>query len=109
MWLDYVKERTNKKVAKIADSGFAIYYHYASEKSLYLEDIYVVPDKRQTKVGVTLLNMIIEEARKAKVFSILGSIDPETNNSDISLKAMLNYGFKPYKISNGLLFLKKEL
>lgn len=110
MWLEYVKERMpNKSVINRDGIGFAIYYIYEAEQAIYLEDIFIVKESRKTGVGKSILEEVENKAKEMGFRYVLGSIDPTTENTDISLKSMLNTGFKPYRIYNELLFLRKDI
>jgi GNAT superfamily N-acetyltransferase len=110
MWLEYIKERMpNKSVINRDGMGFAVYYVYEAEQAIYLEDIFIAKEHRMTGIGKCILDEVEEKVREMGFRYVLGSIDPTAENTDISLKSMLNTGFKPYKIDNGLLFLRKDI
>jgi len=109
MWLEYIKERTNKSVLELKDEGFAVYYLYLAEEAIYIEDIYVKPSLRKSSIASTMLNTVLELGKKEGLKYVLGSCDPTTKGSTISMKAMLATGFNLYKVENGLVFLRKRI
>ena len=110
MWIEYVKERNpNKSTIVKKDKGFAIYYIYEAEEAIYLEDIFVSKEYRRSGIGEEILVDVENKAKELGLRYILGSIDPETEGTTASLLAMIKNKFKTYKISNGLLFLRKDI
>ncbi len=60
----YVAEKNNSVI------GFALYYISYSTwkgKSLYLEDLFVIPEKRKDGVGGLLFDKVVETAKRWKV------------------------------------------
>lgn len=108
MWLDYIRERTYKQVIE-KEKGFAIYFPHPSENAMYIEDIYVLPEFRNTKVATELLNEVIDLAKIQKLKYILGSNCPNTKGATSSMKAMLASGFELYKIQGDLILLRREV
>lgn len=106
MYVDYIKERTNKDCI-YSDKGFATFSF--NESSCYIEDIYIKPEFRKSGEASRLADEITEIA-KQKGYSILtGSVCPSGNGSTNSLKALLAYGFKLVSCTHDFIVLSKEI
>ena len=93
MFANYLKERLNKKVVVEPGKGFAVYL-FNEDNDCYIEEIYVEPEFRKSKVASDMANKIEFIARDHGSKMLLGSVAPSANNSTISLQVLLGYGFK---------------
>ena len=105
-YADYLRERTNDEIIE-TDKGFATYRYV--DKSVYIIDIYVHPDFRQTKEASTIADNIVEMARKKGCNMLLGSVVPSNKDSTTSLKVLLGYGMSLASSSNDFIVFKKEI
>jgi len=107
MWLDYITERTDKKVKKIEDVAFCVYFPQG--EYLYIEDIFVSKSHRRSGIGSKLADMVAEEAKADGYTKLLGSVDPRTKGATESMMSLFAYGFKLFAVENGLVYLTKEI
>jgi GNAT superfamily N-acetyltransferase len=110
-YADYVKERQGKLVYE-CDDGFAVYWylqHPTHGECVYIEDIYVVPEKRKSGVGAWMADQIAEEAGGRGVTVMLGSVNPQTSGATTSLKVLLGYGMSLEGIQGELIMFSKDI
>lgn len=87
--------------------GFATCKRY--EDDFYLEDIYVIPEKRDTKLGSELYKQAAQMAKDLGYKRVLGSIVPSRSNSTRMMQVMIGMGFKVLASQNDIIFLFKEI
>ena len=108
MWADYKKEREDKQVIEEADNGFVI-YSYPTPEQVWIEDIYVRPDLRQSGLARKLADQVCEAAKKVGCKQVLGSVWETANGATASVKVLLAYGMQLSHIEGKLIIFKKEL
>lgn len=106
LYAQYLSERLGSSVLE-TDDGFATYTFIGT--TVYIKDIYVVPDKRRTGLASGMADQICELAKDRGCTVLAGSIDPSTTGAHESLLGLLAYGMTISHIMGGLLFLKKDL
>lgn len=102
----YIKEREGKSIVE-DENGFATYSF--QEHMVYIEDIYVIPEKRKMNVASKYADIIAEEAKKLGYNQLLGSVVPTANGATTSLKVLLGYGFKVYAASDNIIYFIKDI
>lgn len=102
----YLKERENSEVLD-HEYGFAIYT--ILDESIYLSDIFVVPEKRRSKVCYDMADSVSKIGRDNGCKYILGTIDANVSGVERSVEVLKNYGFKVFKVENSLVWYKKEI
>jgi GNAT superfamily N-acetyltransferase len=102
MFAEYVLEREGGILLK-HKHGFAIYKDFNATLG-YLQDVYVLPDFRQTGVGQELLQQAIDIAKKSNKIALLTSTDTLANGATESALAILKSGFKVLKTDNSLIW-----
>jgi GNAT superfamily N-acetyltransferase len=88
--------------------GFAT-YHFTEEGGCYIEDIYITPEMRKDKNASLLADSITEIAKERGCTHLIGSVVPSANNSTISLKVLLGYGFTLVSSDKDLIWFRKEI
>ena len=106
LYKKYVEERTNKQVLE-SDHGFAVYSF--TEDAVYIEDIFVETDYRNTDLATNMAYEIGRIAREKGFKKMLGSVVPSANNSTISLKVLLANGFKLDSCAVNFILFSKEI
>ena len=107
MYSKYLAERTDKTMLE-TDKGFII-YSFPDEKTVYIEDIYTIPDHRKSHIASELADQIISLAKEKGCTRALGSVVPSAKGSTISLKVLLSYGMELNSSSNNFILFSKEL
>lgn len=106
LYAQYITERLNKQIIEDSE-GFAVYYF--ENDYVYLEDIYVIPEKRKTKKASEMADKIASIAKKAGYNKMLGSVVPTANNSTTSLKVLMGYGFSLLAAQDNIIYFIKEI
>lgn len=102
----YILEREGKLIVEDAD-GFASFAIF--NEDCYLENIYVVPEKRRSGHASILADRVSEIAKNKGCKRLIGSVRPSANGSTESMKALLAYGFKLLSASQDAIFFEKGL
>jgi GNAT superfamily N-acetyltransferase len=105
LYADYIKERLDKNIVE-TDDGFATFLYL--DQHVYIEDIYVVPEKRQAGVAKFLADKVLQQARQKGYKKLLGSVCVGTNGAANSLKTLLAYNMYPIKCENQMIYFEKE-
>ena len=106
LYAEYLKERTNDEILETA-RGFATYRFV--EKSVYIIDIYVVPQFRKTGEASQMADNIAKMAKELGYKKIIGSVVPSNKESTSSLKVLLAYGMRLSSSSQDFIIFEKEL
>lgn len=102
----YIKERENKEIVE-NDYGFATYTFV--NDGVYIEDIYVIPSHRKSSIASELADAVAKVAKDKGLTKLYGSVVPSTQNSTISLKVLLAYGFKVNSSERNVIFMVKDI
>jgi len=107
LFAQYLKERENKEIIE-NDFGFVTYY-FLSSGDCYIEDVYIVPEKRRSGLASEFGKAIELIAREKNSKRIFGSVDQNANNKTESMKFLISYGFLLSHNSGNTIYLTKEL
>jgi hypothetical protein len=80
-----------------------------SGEECYLEDIFIVPEKRRTKEGSLIANTVIEIAKEYGAKYFLGSVCLKANGKEASMKALLAFGMSPVTTNGDMVYFSKEI
>jgi ribosomal protein S18 acetylase RimI-like enzyme len=104
---NYIKEREGKEI--IEDSlGFAT-YQFLDDNRCYIENIYVIPDHRNSNVASSYADKITEIAKERGCTKLIGSVCPTTSGATASLKVLLAYGFSLDSCLNNIIIFSKDI
>lgn len=106
LYSQYIQEREGKHILETLQ-GFATYTF--TDKGVYIEDIFVLKDYRETGVASHLADLIIDIAKEKGHKVAFGSVSIGGNNSTASMKVLLAYGFKLYSANNNFILLSKDI
>lgn len=107
LYARYAKEFLGRSVIE-TEEGF-VTYRYTDENTVYIENLYVIPELRQNKVASQLAQRVAEEAIVKGCKKMLGSVIPSANNSTVSMKVLLAYGFELDSATADFILFSKEL
>lgn len=108
LYANYLREKTNDEILE-TDKGFATYRYLDNDKTVYIVDIYVLPDFRNTHEASKMADSIIAEAKEKGCTKMIGSVVPSAKGSTASLKVLLAYGMTLDSSTNDFILFKKEL
>lgn len=107
LWAEYIKERLNKDMLETA-GGFATYYFVPDKMAVYIEDVFVKKEQRQSGVASWLVNEISLIAKKNGMNKIYVTVMPSSNGSTTCIQAIIAYGFKlSGSVNDAILFVKE--
>lgn len=90
MYKAYLEEREGKSLI-YTDKGYATYLIVDNE--IYLEDIYVKPEFRQTREAWKMADQIAEIGKESGCKYMSGSVVPSAPGATRNMKMMISYGF----------------
>jgi len=102
---EYIKERENADIIE-NEYGFASYSFL--DKMCYITDVYVIPEKRQSRIASDMCDEICVVAKERGCGKVVTSVDPKTFGATESIKAIVNYGFKVFLTDGTLIWFEKE-
>lgn len=105
MRADFIKEHRGDETLA-TERGYAE-YRYLGEKQVYIVDIYVKPEFRQTGEAAAIADHIVSLAKQRGCTELLGTVELSANNSRDSMRTLLAYGMSPQ--GTGLVIFKKDL
>jgi GNAT superfamily N-acetyltransferase len=108
LFAQYVKEREGKHVIETED-GFAVLQFFPKNQEIYIEDIYVIPEKRKSGIGRSFLEQVEAMCREQGFNKISGSVRPSATGSTDSLKVLLSVGFRLAAAESDAIFFIKEV
>lgn len=108
LYAKYLTERTSDKIIEIPE-GFVTYRYVNEGKSVYILDIYVLPEFRSQGVASQLADQVVAEARAKGCIELFGSVCPGAVNSTISMRVLMGYGMLLDGTGNNLIIFKKGI
>ena len=107
MYADYIAEHTNGFVFE-TDKGFASYV-FPDEKTVYIKDIYIVPEARKQNAASDITDHIVMLAKQRGCNKLLGSVVPSASGSTDSLRVLLARNFKLESSAIDFILFSKEI
>ena len=107
LYSNYLLEKTNDHIIE-TEKGFAT-YRFVDEKTVYIIDLYILPDFRRSHAASLIADNIVSVARGRGCTKLLGSVVPSNKNSSSSLKVLLAYGMSLESSSNDFILFKKDI
>lgn len=108
LYAQYMKELNDDEIIE-TDLGFASYRYLNEGKSVYIVNIYVVPEARKDRIASALADTIVDVARKRGCIEVLGTVTPSAKGSTASLKVLLGYGMTLKSSSDNMILFSKEI
>lgn len=106
MYGDYIRERLGKEYYETS-YGFVLYSLF--EDAVYIEEVYTKPKDRLAGGATLMADEVCDIARQMGKKFVIGSVEPYGKASTASLKVLLAWGMKLWKLENGLIFFIKDL
>jgi len=108
LYAEYLKERTTDSIIE-TEFGFATYRYLDDFKTVYIIDIYVVPDARHEGYASELADQIVAEAKAEGATKLIGTVAPSAKGSTISLKVLLGYGMTLDSSADNCIVMRKDI
>lgn len=108
LYADYIFERTSDKIIEFP-SGFVTYRYLNEGNSVYIIDIYVIPEDRKKGTASELAEIVAKEARLLGAKEMLGTVNPSAKGSTTSLQVLLAYGFELQSSMQDVIIFRKDL
>lgn len=108
LYKHYVWERLGDYTIE-TEQGFATYRFLNEKKTVYIVDIYVLPEFRKSGLAADMANEIAEIAKKEGATEMLGTVSPSANTATDSMKVLLAYGMKLLNASEQLIVFRKDI
>lgn len=108
LYAKYLEERTNDHIIESA-SGFVTYRYINDGKTVYIIDVYTIPEERKRGYAAILADMVAEEAREKGCIEMWGTVQPTAKNSTSSMRVLLAYGMELLSASNDCVIFRKDL
>lgn len=107
LFADYLRERTNTQIIEIPQ-GFCT-YKFMEDNTIYIEDIFTLPEFRRSNVASQLADQVCDIGREKGCTHVIGSVVPSAKNSTASISVLIAYGMKVDRSMNDFIVFKKEL
>lgn len=107
LYSQYISERSNEGIIE-SDRGF-VSFRRVDEKTMYMVDMYVVPEHRQLSNAKKMADIVADLAKSDGCTRLLSSVVPSTNNATASIKLHLAYGMSLLSSSDDLIMFGKDL
>lgn len=95
------------RVYHIPEVGFATYHLNIGE--CYIEEIYVVPEKRNSNFATKMADAITEIAKSKGINLLTGSVNLKIKGKEVSMKVLLAYGMSPCATNGEMVYFSKEI
>lgn len=105
---DYIKERTTDSIIE-TEYGFATYRYINEGRSVYIVDIYIIPDARKAHKASELAEQIMKEARSIGCGDMIGTIIPSNKGSSTSIDVLRAFGMELQSAGQDLIVFRKVL
>lgn len=106
MYRDYLREREGADLIW-NEKGWAAFRVIGPE--CYISEIYVKPEFRRQSVASKLADEITEMAKEVGCTHLTGTVCPQAEGADDSLKALQGYGMRLYSSSEEKIVFIKEI
>lgn len=108
MYVDYLRERTNDEIIEV-EEGFATYRYVEEGQAVYIVDIFVMPEYREKGIASAIADQIAKIAKEKGCRAMIGTVQPSSKGSTVSLHALLGYGMRLQSASNDVIIMRKDL
>ncbi len=111
MWFDYQKERYPGFNVLEKEWGFATYSYLTvkGERGVYIEDIYIVPDRREDGLASVLSEEIQAIAAAEGAKYLLGSVATNSSSPTDSIAVLLAHGMQFLESDKEIIYFYKGI
>lgn len=108
LYAKYLRERTSDEIIETTE-GFASFRYLNEGKSVYIVDLFVLPDYRKSGVASAIADKVVAIAKAKGCKELLGSVCPSTKGATTSLKVLLGYDMTLQSASNDFIVFRKDI
>jgi len=108
LYAKYVKERLGDEIFE-NEKGFATYRYLNEGKTVYIVDLYMLPDCRREHEASRMANIICAIAKDRGATELIGTVNPHAKNATDSLRVLLGYGMALFSSTSEMIVFRKEL
>ena len=108
LYAQYLQERTEDCIWETKE-GFATYRYINGGNTVYVIDIYVIPEARKNHHAAHMADRIAEIAKFKGCTEMIGTVVPGTKGSTDSLKVLLAYGMSLKSAGDNLIVMGRGL
>lgn len=108
LYAKYLMERTNDLIIE-KPQGYVTYRYMNNDKTVYIIDIYIIPEFRRGNLASSLADEVVAEAKQRGCVDLIGTVMPSAKNSTTSLKVLMGYGMTLNSAANDVIVFRKEL
>ena len=108
LYAQYLREKTNDHIFE-NEHGFATYRYLNDNKTVYIVDIFVIPEFRKDGMASAIADIIVSDAKKVGCVELIGTVVPSAKNSTDSVKVLLAYGMTLLSSSQDLVVFRKDI
>lgn len=102
----YSKERAGREILESEDY-FVTYSFYPTH--LFIEDMYIVPEKRGSGLFEQLVDALEAQAKSMGITKTTCTVCPVSKNADEVIKKIMSLNFKIYRSTEDLIYLSREV
>lgn len=107
LYSEYLSEKQHVSIIEW-ETGFAT-YKYLDPTTVYIIDVYVIPQRRKSGVAAGIADEVVREAKLKGCNKLVGTVVPSIKGSTDSLKVLLGYGMTLQSASPDLIVFEKEI
>jgi hypothetical protein len=108
LYAQYLLERTTDSILE-TDYGFVTYRYLPGNTSVYIIDIFILPEHRHQRGASSLADRVVLEAKERGCTELLGSVCPSAKGSTQGLRVLLGYGMKLKSSDKDFIIFTKEI
>lgn len=108
LYAQYLEERTNDLIMEWPE-GFVTYRYLDNGTTVYIVDIYTIPEMRRKEWAKDMADSVASEASARGCTELFGSVVPSMKNSTQSIKVLLGYGMSLHSAANDFIIFRKDI
>jgi ribosomal protein S18 acetylase RimI-like enzyme len=105
---DYIKELRGDEIIENRQ-GFVTYRFINDGKTVYVIDVYIKPEFRNTGAMRAMADEVVKHAKERGCVELWGTVVPYLRNSTISVKALLGYGLSLHSSAADMIVFRKDI
>jgi GNAT superfamily N-acetyltransferase len=108
LYAQYVRERGIDQIIE-TEKGFATYRYLNEGRTVYIVDIFVLPEHRKAGAAAGIADAIAALSRDKGCTEMWGTVTPQAKGSTASVRVLLAYGMDLHAVQDGHLVFRKDI